>query len=127
MEQAPLKQPIELKQFLRRPSVNIAHLAAFEVPLDLFDPAVLEEVEIQVKYENYIEREIEEVERVRKFEHVSLPEDLRFRELSGLSREVQEKLEEVRPVNLGQASRISGVTPAAISALMIHLKKRGAL
>jgi tRNA uridine 5-carboxymethylaminomethyl modification enzyme len=95
--------------------------------MDSFETAVWEEVEIQVKYENYIEREIEEVERVRKFENVSFPPGLCFRDLSGLSREVQEKLEEVRPVNLGQASRISGVTPAAIATLMIHLKKRGSL
>lgn len=127
MGQAPIKQPVDLKQFLRRPSVGMAQLAPLEVPVDAFDGAVLEEVEIQVKYENYIEREIEEVERVRKFENVSFPADLRFRELSGLSREVQEKLEEIRPVNLAQASRISGVTPAAVAVLMIHLKKRGSL
>jgi tRNA uridine 5-carboxymethylaminomethyl modification enzyme len=125
--QAQLKQPIDLKQFLRRPSAHVTDLPSLGIPLDLFGPAVWEEVEIQVKYENYIEREIEEVERVRKFEHVSFPEDLRFRGLHGLSQEVQEKLEEIRPVNLGQASRISGVTPAAIAALMIHLKKRGSL
>jgi len=124
---APLKQPIDLKQFLRRPSANVTHLRSLGIPLDSFDAAVWEEVEIQVKYENYIEREIEEVERVRRFENVYFPADLRFRDLSGLSREVQEKLEEVRPANLGQASRISGVTPAAIAALMIHLRKRGAL
>jgi tRNA uridine 5-carboxymethylaminomethyl modification enzyme len=124
---APLKQPIDLKQFLRRPSAHVTHLPSLGIQTDRFDEAVWEEVEIQVKYENYIEREIEEVERVRKYENVSFPADLRFRDLSGLSREVQEKLEEVRPVNLGQASRISGVTPAAISALMIHLRKRGAL
>jgi tRNA uridine 5-carboxymethylaminomethyl modification enzyme len=127
MEQASLKQPIDLKQFLRRPTVRIAQLGGFGVPVDSFDPAVLEEAEIEVKYESYIEREIEEVERIRKYENVSFPEDLSFRNLSGLSREVQEKLEEIRPANLGQASRISGVTPAAIATLMIHLKKRGAL
>lgn len=123
----PLKQPIDLKQLLRRPSVSVSHLRFFGIPLDRFDAAVLEEVEVQVKYENYIEREIEEVERVRKFENVSFPSDMSFRELSGLSREVREKLESIRPVNLGQASRISGVTPAAISVLMIHLRKRGAI
>jgi tRNA uridine 5-carboxymethylaminomethyl modification enzyme len=127
MGQALLKQPIDLKQFLRRPFVKIAHLTAFGIPVGTFEDTVLEEVEIQVKYENYIQREIEEVERVRKFENVSFPEDLNFRNLSGLSLEVQEKLEEIRPANLGQASRISGVTPAAITSLMIHLKKRGAL
>jgi tRNA uridine 5-carboxymethylaminomethyl modification enzyme len=123
----PLKQPIDLKQLLRRPTVNVSQLCTFGIPVDRFDPTVLEEVEIQVKYENYIEREIEEVERVQRFENVPFPEDIRFRELTGLSREVQEKLERIRPVNLGQASRISGVTPAAIATLMIHLKKRGAL
>jgi tRNA uridine 5-carboxymethylaminomethyl modification enzyme len=127
MGQAPLKQPIDLKQFLRRPSASVTHLRSLGIPMEPFEASVWEEVEIQVKYENYIEREMEEVERVRKFENVSFPADLRFRDLSGLSREVREKLEEVRPGNLGQASRISGVTPAAITTLMIHLKKRGAL
>jgi tRNA uridine 5-carboxymethylaminomethyl modification enzyme len=124
---APLRQPTDLKQFLRRPSVHCADLRPFGIPVDSFDREVWEEVEIQVKYENYIEREMEEVERVRRFEHVRFPADLHFRELNGLSREVQEKLEKVRPISLGQASRISGVTPAAIATLMIHLKKRGAL
>jgi tRNA uridine 5-carboxymethylaminomethyl modification enzyme len=125
--QVPLKQSIDLKQFLRRPSANVTHLRSLGIRMDRFDPAVWEEVEIQVKYENYIEREIEEVERVRRFENVSFPADLKFREMNGLSREVQEKLEEVRPVTLGQASRISGVTPAAVAVLMIHLKKRGSV
>jgi len=125
--QVPLKQSIDLKQFLRRPSANVTHLRSLGIRMDRFDPAVWEEVEVQVKYENYIEREIEEVERVRRFENVSFPADLKFREMNGLSREVQEKLEEVRPVTLGQASRISGVTPAAVAVLMIHLKKRGSL
>jgi len=125
--QVPLKHPIDLKQFLRRPSANVTHLRSLGIRLDRFDPAVWEEVEVQVKYENYIEREVEEVERVRRFENVSFPADFKFREMNGLSREVQEKLEEVRPVTLGQASRISGVTPAAIAVLMIHLKKRGSI
>ncbi len=123
--QAPLKQPVNLKQFLRRPSAGVAHLPLLGIPMEPFDAGVWEEVEIQVKYESYIEREIEEVERLRKFENLAFPEDMRYRDLSGLSREVQEKLEQIRPVNLGQASRISGVTPAAIASLMIHLKKRG--
>jgi tRNA uridine 5-carboxymethylaminomethyl modification enzyme len=125
--QVPIKHSIDLKQFLRRPSAGVTHLRSLGIKMDRFDPAVWEEVEIQVKYENYIEREIEEVERVRRFENVLFPVDLKFREMNGLSREVQEKLEEVRPVTLGQASRISGVTPAAVAVLMIHLKKRGSL
>jgi len=107
--------------------VDTSHLAGFGIPVESFDEQVWEEVEIQIKYENYIQREIEEVERFRKFEHIRLPQDLDFRSLSGLSREVQEKLETVRPMSLGQASRISGVTPAAVTTLMIHLKKKGVL
>jgi tRNA uridine 5-carboxymethylaminomethyl modification enzyme len=127
MNLEPIRQPVDLRQLLRRPSVQPVHLAQFGVPVDDFDEAVWEEVEIQVKYENYIQREMEDVERFRKFEHVNLPEDLDFQGMKGLSREVQEKLETIRPISLGQASRISGVTPAAISTLMIHLKKRGVL
>ncbi len=123
----PIRQPMNLKQLLRRPRTRIEDLARFGIPVDRFRPEVWEEVEIQVKYEAYIQREMEDVERFRRLEHVPLPEDIDFRALAGLSREVQEKLEAVRPVSLGQASRISGVTPAAITTLMIHLKKRGVL
>jgi tRNA uridine 5-carboxymethylaminomethyl modification enzyme len=123
----PIRQPTDLRQLLRRPSFLPAHLERFGVPVRDLDPQVWEEVEIQVKYEHYIQRDMEDVARFRKFEDVRLPEGLDFRGLSGLSREVQEKLEAVRPASLGQASRISGVTPAAISSLMIHLKKLGSL
>ena len=87
---------------------------------------MIQQVEIQIKYENYIQRECEEVERFRKLEYMSLPEDLDYKGLAGLSQEVREKLESIRPASLGQASRISGVTPAAITAVMIHLRKIGA-
>ncbi|MEW6443618.1 MAG: tRNA uridine-5-carboxymethylaminomethyl(34) synthesis enzyme MnmG [bacterium] len=123
----PIRQPTDLKQLLRRPSVTFLHLAHFGVPIARFDRQVLEQVEIQAKYESYIQREFEEVERFRKLEHVSIPRDLDFRSLCGLSHEVQEKLERVRPISLGQASRIPGVTPAAMTNLVIHLKRMGAL
>jgi len=123
----PIRQPVDLCHLLRRPSVQPEHLARFGVPVSDFGPEVWEEVVIQVRYENYIQRDLEDVERFRRLEHIRLPEDLDFRAMNGLSREVQEKLDAVRPLSLGQASRISGVTPAAISTLMIHLKKRGAL
>ncbi len=121
----PIKQPISLKHLLRRPSVNRSHMTQLGLALEHYSDDVWEEVEIQVRYESYIQREIETVDRVRKLEHVLFPEDLEFRDLAGLSKEVQEKLETIRPINLGQASRISGVTPAAITTLMIHLKKIG--
>lgn len=123
----PIRQPTDLKHLFRRPSVDVSHLAMLGLPVDAYEDDVWEQVKIQVKYENYIQREFEEVERFRKFEHIFLPEDLDYLSLYGLSKEVQEKLESVRPMSLGQASRISGVTPAAITALMIHLKKTGIL
>lgn len=123
----PLRQPTNLKQLLRRPDVDLDRLGSLGVPLEAFEQAVREEVEIQVKYENYIRREMEEVERFSRLEHVPIPSDLDFRTLPGLSREVQEKLERVRPASLGQASRISGVTPAAMACLLVHLKRIGAV
>jgi tRNA uridine 5-carboxymethylaminomethyl modification enzyme len=77
-----------------------------------------------VKFHGYIERQREQVERFRKMEAVKLPEDLDYRSMSGLSNEVVEKLSNVRPLSLGQASRISGITPAAISILQVHLRRR---
>jgi len=121
----PLRQPTSLKQLLRRPDVDLDRLVPLGVPLEAFEQAVREEVEIQVKYESYIRREMEEVERFSRLEHVLIPSDLDFRTLPGLSREVQEKLERVRPASLGQASRISGVTPAAMACLLVHLKRIG--
>jgi tRNA uridine 5-carboxymethylaminomethyl modification enzyme len=89
-------------------------------------PEVVEQVEIEAKYSGYIERQKQEIERLRKAENTPLPEDLDYDAISGLSNEVKQKLKTHRPATLGQASRISGVTPAAISLLLIHLKKRKA-
>jgi tRNA uridine 5-carboxymethylaminomethyl modification enzyme len=104
---------------LRRPDIHYADLA-------LEEPAetdVAEQVEIQAKYEGYIERQRQEVARGREYEGLALPADLDYRLVSGLSIEVQQKLNRHRPETLGQASRISGVTPAAISLLLVHLKR----
>jgi tRNA uridine 5-carboxymethylaminomethyl modification enzyme len=92
------------------------------------DPAVAEQVEIQAKYEGYIERQRAEVERSAALEARALPTELDYREVKGLSAEVQQKLNRHRPQTIGQAARISGVTPAAISLLLVHLKRgfRGA-
>jgi len=88
------------------------------------DPAVAEQVEIQAKYAGYIERQRDEIERTRRNENVSLPDDIDYGNVKGLSSEVREKLVRHRPSTLGQAGRIPGVTPAAVSLLLIHLKKR---
>ena len=106
-------------EVLKRPEVHYADLVT-EAPA----PAeIAEQVEIQVKYEGYIERQREEVARRREFEGLALPADLDYRSVKGLSVEVQQKLNRYRPETLGQASRISGITPAAISLLLVHLKR----
>ena len=87
------------------------------------DPKVAEQVEIQAKYEGYITRQHAEVERRKDAESTRLPQDLDYREVRGLSTEAQQKLNRHRPETIGQASRISGITPAAISLLLVHLKR----
>jgi tRNA uridine 5-carboxymethylaminomethyl modification enzyme len=108
-----------LLELLRRPDVTYASL----VNEPTVDSVVAEQVEIQAKYEGYIERQREEVERRSKLETLALPTDIDYRAVRGLSAEVQQKLNRYRPQTIGQASRISGVTPAAISLLLVHLKR----
>ena len=84
-----------------------------------------DEIELQIKYEGYIRRQEEQVARFKKLERIALPEDFTYRGLPGLSNEVVEKLESIRPRSLGQAARISGITPAAIAVLQVHLKRQG--
>jgi len=88
------------------------------------EACVVEQVEIQAKYAGYIERQQQEIEKNRRHEEMRLPDSLDYRQVSGLSTELQEKLEQQRPATLGQAGRIPGMTPAALSLLRIHLKKR---
>jgi tRNA uridine 5-carboxymethylaminomethyl modification enzyme len=85
--------------------------------------AVIEQVEIATKYAGYIDKQIEEVERAAAYEHLVLPADLDYAHVTALSHEVRQKLARHRPATLGQAARLSGVTPAAISLLLVHLKK----
>jgi tRNA uridine 5-carboxymethylaminomethyl modification enzyme len=104
---------------LRRPEIRYADVAPDSgVPAD-----VAEQVEIQAKYEGYIERQREEIARRAQFESLALPHELDYREVRGLSVEAQQKLNRYRPETIGQASRISGITPAAISLLLVHLKR----
>ena len=93
------------------------------VPDALVPPEVAAQVEIQAKYEGYIERQKREIERRREFETLSLPAEFDYRAVRGLSVEAQQKLQQHRPETIGQASRISGITPAAISLLLVHLKR----
>jgi tRNA uridine 5-carboxymethylaminomethyl modification enzyme len=121
----PLRQTSSLKDLLRRPELTLEHLQPFTNLSRELPPGVKREIQLQIKYQGYIERQSEQVERFRKLESVVLPENLAYDSLSGLSNEVIEKLTRVQPRSLGQASRISGITPAAISVLQIHLRKQG--
>jgi len=119
-----IKNPTTLEELLRRPEVSYETLAALGHPQGAdISPAVVEQVAIQVKYAGYIDRQMEQVARFKKRERQKIPSDIDYAIIPGLSREVREKLSFVRPLSLGQASRISGITPSAISILMVYLKK----
>ncbi|MEW6037246.1 MAG: tRNA uridine-5-carboxymethylaminomethyl(34) synthesis enzyme MnmG [Pseudomonadota bacterium] len=123
----PLQREASLLELLRRPDVGLDLI--MDCAPDLFegtDAAVREQVEIQAKYTGYIERQQAEIERVRRYEAWHLPDFMDYGKVVGLSNEVREKLGRVKPVTLGQAARIPGVTPAAISLLLVHLRRTGA-
>jgi tRNA uridine 5-carboxymethylaminomethyl modification enzyme len=124
---APLKKDASLQEILKRPEVHLDYLFIFDQNLKSLPQSVQDQVEIQVKYEGYIKRQMEQIERFKRLEDVSFPERFDFSSVIGLSTEVMEKLKKIKPYSLGQASRISGVTPAAISILMVNLKKQGYL
>ena len=121
----PLSHEYNLLNLLSRPEIDYAGLVEATGGSDASEQ-VAEQVEIKTKYAGYIDRQQEEIARLRASEDTRLPDDIEYSSISGLSKEIQGKLGQARPETLGQASRIPGVTPAAISLLLIHLKKRGA-
>jgi tRNA uridine 5-carboxymethylaminomethyl modification enzyme len=122
--QGPLARETRAVELLRRPEVSYAGLLSLPgVGPGAADPQVSEQVEIQVKYAGYIERQQEDIDRQRRHEELALPPDLDYAAVPGLSREVREKLSRHQPRTLGQASRVPGVTPAAVSLLLVHLKR----
>lgn len=118
----PISRAYNLLELLKRPRLHVTELLKVS-RLNWPGDEINEQVEIDVKYEGYISRQAEEVERLQRQENTRLPKDIVYQDISGLSAEVRQKLEQVKPFTLGQASRISGVTPAAVSLLLIHLKK----
>lgn len=119
--EAPILKGEKLETLLKRPKVNYSLLAPFDESRPNLSDEVLEEAEIDIKYEGYIKRQLKEIEEMRRLEKKLLPEDLDYRTLSGLRLEAREKLEKIRPRSVGQASRISGVNPADINVLLIYL------
>jgi tRNA uridine 5-carboxymethylaminomethyl modification enzyme len=141
---APLTQDASALELLRRPGVSYEALLEVagapewrletsaqdpraELPIDERLPdQIRTQIEVRARYAGYLERQQEEIERARRNEETTLPADLDYRELAGLSHEVRQRLSEARPATVGQAGRIPGVTPAAVSILLVHLKKRAA-
>ncbi|MGZ4998674.1 MAG: tRNA uridine-5-carboxymethylaminomethyl(34) synthesis enzyme MnmG [Methylomonas sp.] len=120
-----LLKEASLMDMLRRPEVDVDNLLRFSDETEV-DEEVAEQVAIQAKYAGYIDRQQTEINRTQRYEHLKLPENVDYSLVSGLSNEVSEKLKKQRPETLGQASRIPGITPAAISLLLVHLKKKSA-
>ncbi|HPU29182.1 MAG TPA: tRNA uridine-5-carboxymethylaminomethyl(34) synthesis enzyme MnmG [Syntrophorhabdaceae bacterium] len=121
----PIKNPITLEELLKKPGVTIEHLKKIEDRIRDIDEDVAYQVELNIKYHGYKDRQIEMINRAKKMEEKKIPQHIRYEEVPGLSREIVEKLSRIKPLSIGQASRIPGVTPAAITALMIYFKKTG--
>ncbi|GDX84527.1 tRNA uridine 5-carboxymethylaminomethyl modification enzyme MnmG [Methylococcaceae bacterium] len=119
-----LNKEANLTELLRRPEVDIKNLVSFLDEDEIFAEDVAEQVEIQAKYQGYIMRQQAEIAKSLRHEHLKLSVTLDYKEVSGLSNEVSEKLQKQRPETLGQASRMQGITPAAISLLLVYLKKK---
>ncbi len=119
----PLNKGTSLYDMLRRPEVSYDSLTSLDVAGEkLTDPVAAEQVEIQTKYAGYIKRQLEEIEKHKRYENKPIPQDFDYMKISSLSSEVREKLHKNQPQTIGQASRIPGVTPAAISLLLVFLK-----
>jgi tRNA uridine 5-carboxymethylaminomethyl modification enzyme len=122
----PISREYSLMDILKRPEVNYSQIANVKGE-GVQNETVAEQVEIAAKYEGYILRQQEEIDQLRRYENTALPVELDYSKIGGLSNEIIQKLSKTRPETLGVASRISGVTPAAVSQLLIHLKKHHSL
>ena len=120
---AELTRIVSLEELLKRPQISIKDLKAMHKLKTGIPESAWQQIEIEVKYSGFIQRQFKDVERFKHLEKIRLPLDFDYGNLSGISREIREKLSKFKPLNLGQASRISGVTPAAISLLMVYLRK----
>jgi len=124
----PLSKDARVEDLLRRPETEYRSLLRLPpVHVAVEDELVVEQLEIQARYSGYLERQQTEIERQRRNEETPLPADLDYANVRGLSNEACQKLNDAHPLTIGQAGRISGITPAAISLLLVHLKKRSQL
>ena len=122
----PLSREYSLAELLKRPELGYDDLKKVSPADHDIAENVAEQVAIQLKYAGYIDRQQQDIDRLKRHESMKIPTDLDFARVDGLSNEIRQKLTEVRPANLAQAGRVPGVTPAALSLLLVHLKKREA-
>ena len=120
---SPLETGIKMADVIKRPEMDYDSLAAIDPERPSLSEEVREQVNIQIKYEGYIERQLKQVEQFKKLEAKRIPEDIDYSEVMGLRIEARQKLEAVRPVSIGQAGRISGVSPADVNMLLVHMAK----
>jgi tRNA uridine 5-carboxymethylaminomethyl modification enzyme len=120
---AALDTAVPLAQLLKRPELSYADVEQLEGCGNKLPELVTRQVEIQCKYQGYLQRQEAEVKKFKNLEKINIPASFDYKEVPGLSNEVRQKLSEVQPTSLGQASRISGMTPAALSVLMVYLKR----
>lgn len=118
-----LKDGVKASVFLKRPEITYEHIEQLIPPSQPLDPEVKEQVEIQIKYEGYIEKSLQQVERLKKMENKKIPADIDYDAINGLASEAKQKLKTIRPLSIAQASRISGVNPADISILLVYLEQ----
>ncbi|MBB5355558.1 tRNA uridine 5-carboxymethylaminomethyl modification enzyme [Anoxybacillus mongoliensis] len=118
-----LKDGIRAADLLKRPEMTYEHIQMIAPAEQPIDPEVAEQVEIQIKYEGYIEKSLQQVEKLKKMENKKIPEDIDYDAITGLATEARQKLKQVRPLSIAQASRISGVNPADISILLVYLEQ----
>jgi tRNA uridine 5-carboxymethylaminomethyl modification enzyme len=119
----PLEAAVSLAQLLKRPEMSYSDLEKLEGRVSQLSERVTRQVEIQCKYQGYIQRQEGEVKKFKNLEKMNIPAGFNYQEIPGLSNEVRQKLSEIQPTSLGQASRISGMTPAALSVIMVYLKR----
>ncbi|MFD0682340.1 MULTISPECIES: tRNA uridine-5-carboxymethylaminomethyl(34) synthesis enzyme MnmG [unclassified Paenibacillus] len=119
---AEINNSVDLISLLRRPEVSYEHIHGISPSPNVLSDEMKEQVEIQIKYTGYIEKQLIQVERLRKMEKKKIPDDIIYEEIHGIAMEAKQKLAKIRPISIGQATRISGVTPADISILLIHLE-----
>ncbi|MHB1652531.1 MAG: tRNA uridine-5-carboxymethylaminomethyl(34) synthesis enzyme MnmG [Desulfitobacteriaceae bacterium] len=124
LSSTPLKSGIKIEELIRRPEVSLKDITPLVPELSKYDPEVLEEAEIETKYAGYIEKQMAEIERFSKMEERRIALGVKYEEIKGLSTEGRQRLREIQPVNLGQASRVTGVSPADISVLMVYLEQQ---